>query len=281
MNYFRNLFYSFLFTVSFAETLLVPEDFNRIQRAIDSATEGDTILVNEGIYCENLIVNKSITLSSYAIFENLDDWLTPDGSHVQNETILNTIIDGSTECLAEHNQSSTPSTDHWLDQADNGSVILIVKDPEIEDCITPTIFGLTIQGGYGTGVSKSFIADEDEDPLTQNEEVFIEIQRLGGGILSKDANPVINFNQIINNNIINNTGRSGIPGYGGAANIDEDFGFINYHGVEIDIIQAPSRCDYETLQIISFLIIMLILGKQFLINILKVLPWIYLVVLLI
>ena len=41
------------------QLLLVPENFSSIQRAIDSATENDTILVNQGIYCENLIINKS------------------------------------------------------------------------------------------------------------------------------------------------------------------------------------------------------------------------------
>jgi parallel beta-helix repeat protein len=37
-------------------------DFTRIQNAIDNASVGDTILVYSGVYYENVVVNKSVTL---------------------------------------------------------------------------------------------------------------------------------------------------------------------------------------------------------------------------
>jgi pectin methylesterase-like acyl-CoA thioesterase len=37
-------------------------DFTTIQDAIDTANEGDTIYVEKGIYCENIIINKSLIL---------------------------------------------------------------------------------------------------------------------------------------------------------------------------------------------------------------------------
>jgi parallel beta-helix repeat protein len=40
-----------------------PADFHTIQEAINAASDGDTILVRSGIYNENVIVNKSVSLS--------------------------------------------------------------------------------------------------------------------------------------------------------------------------------------------------------------------------
>ena len=38
------------------------EDYNNIQGATDNASDGDTIFVYNGIYCEQVIINKSINL---------------------------------------------------------------------------------------------------------------------------------------------------------------------------------------------------------------------------
>ena len=51
-------------SVSAAKTIYVPDDYARIQWAVDNATDGDTIVVRDGIYYENVVVNKSITLKS-------------------------------------------------------------------------------------------------------------------------------------------------------------------------------------------------------------------------
>ena len=37
-------------------------DFTGIQDAINKATDGDTIIVHSGVYHENVVVNKSVTL---------------------------------------------------------------------------------------------------------------------------------------------------------------------------------------------------------------------------
>jgi len=43
-------------------TINVPEDYPKIQEAINNANQGDTILVSNGTYYENVIVNKTISL---------------------------------------------------------------------------------------------------------------------------------------------------------------------------------------------------------------------------
>jgi len=51
-------------SVSEAKTIYVPDDYAKIQWAVDNATAGDTIIVRDGIYYENVDVNKQLTLKS-------------------------------------------------------------------------------------------------------------------------------------------------------------------------------------------------------------------------
>ena len=51
-------------SVSEAKTIYVPDDYARIQWAVDSASIGDTIIVRDGTYYENVVVNKKLTIKS-------------------------------------------------------------------------------------------------------------------------------------------------------------------------------------------------------------------------
>ena len=48
--------------VASARTIYVPDDYAKIQWAVDNASYGDTIFVRNGTYIENVVVNKSLTL---------------------------------------------------------------------------------------------------------------------------------------------------------------------------------------------------------------------------
>lgn len=103
---------------AFSQIILVPGDFTTIQEGMDAATPGDTVLVEEGTYFENLYFNgKAITLASRFIMDG-------DTSHISH-----TIIDGS--------QSQNPDT---------ASVITFWNR---EDS-TSAVIGFTITGGSGT-----------------------------------------------------------------------------------------------------------------------------------
>jgi hypothetical protein len=96
----------------------VPDDFTTIQAAIDASSDGNTILVDEGIYYENInFKGKAITVASRY-------WFDGDTSHISK-----TIIDGS--------QPADP---------DSGSVVLFISGEDT----TSVLCGFTITGGTGT-----------------------------------------------------------------------------------------------------------------------------------
>jgi len=103
----------------FAQSKLikVPQDQPTIQAAIDSAANGDTVLVAEGTYLENLIIKKKIILASMYLLDK-------DTSHISK-----TIIDGS-------------SPNH----ADSGSVVTFGAGTDTSSILV----GFTITSGTGS-----------------------------------------------------------------------------------------------------------------------------------
>ena len=166
-----------LSSFAFAEIINIPDQYSTIQAGIDASMDGDTILVDQGNYYENLIINKSIVLASHAIYDNLDEWVIFDDLMFNQWVVNNSHIENT------HLIGSNP------DDPDYGSVILIV--PDSEECISPEIVGFTIQGGNGTTV----IREGELNPLTLVDDSYI----LGGGILADVSDPYIHHNAFKNN----------------------------------------------------------------------------------
>lgn len=105
-----------------AQIINVPTDQPTIQAGINAATTGDTVLVEEGVYYENIrFMGKAITLASHYIIDL-------DTTHIPS-----TIIDGS--------QSSNP---------DSAAVVMFLNKEDT----TSILKGFTITGG--TGVLSAF-----------------------------------------------------------------------------------------------------------------------------
>jgi hypothetical protein len=112
------LFVSFNTILYAQDTIYVPNEQPTIQAGINSANSGDIIIVDEGLYYENInFKGKAITVASYFLIDSNE-------SHVQN-----TIIDGS--------QPLSPDT---------ASVVVFLNGEDT----TSVLCGFTITGGIGT-----------------------------------------------------------------------------------------------------------------------------------
>ena len=74
-----------LISFSLGSTINIPNDFPTIQLGIDAANNGDTVIVAQGIYYENITIDKEIFFTSNAILDDLgSDW-------INNQNIQGTI----------------------------------------------------------------------------------------------------------------------------------------------------------------------------------------------
>ena len=97
---------------------LVPQEYPTIQTAIDACVDGDTVLISEGTYLENIrYKGKAIVVTSLYLIDG-------DTTHIPQ-----TIIDGSNPL-----------------NPDSGSVVYFIDGEDT----TSVLCGLTIRGGTGT-----------------------------------------------------------------------------------------------------------------------------------
>lgn len=108
---------AFLWLNTIAQIINVPADQASIQAGIDAAADGDTVLVADDTYLENInFMGKAITVASNFILDG-------DTNHINN-----TIIDGS--------QPANP---------DYGSVVSFISGEDT----TSVLCGFTVTGGSG------------------------------------------------------------------------------------------------------------------------------------
>ncbi|MBE0653321.1 MAG: right-handed parallel beta-helix repeat-containing protein [Bacteroidales bacterium] len=198
-----------------AQIIHVPGHYNSIQDAINASTNGDTILVGEGTYFENInYIGKSITVAS---------WFMLDGekSHIEN-----TIINGS-----------KPSN------KDTASVIVMISG---EDSLS-VLDGFTITGGFGSLLYHyeipSLILEGGgvliinsggkiiNNIITGNNLLSKEVSVTGGGIdiwLGEKSNAVVRNNQVKGNFIL-----SDFYARGGGINVHNDKGRLVIENNEI------------------------------------------------
>ncbi len=201
------LFCSFLFS----DTLYVPDEYNTIQSAIDACSNGDTILVADGIYYENLIFdpgNNSKTIS--IISQNGPDNTIIDGMSLA--TVL--ILDGSTgeQTL---NLNGFTIQNGWTTQSyEGGGIFVQTGNIYITNC--KIVNNSSPSGGGGISASQSYIEIMDSiiknNSSVQGAGVFIFTYSSGfitNSFITNNSGPGIQFGTsdltISNVNILNNS----------------------------------------------------------------------------
>ena len=86
----------FFLVSSGTATIHVPDNYETIQAAVEAASLGDTIIVSDGMYIENIEVNKSLTIRSENGSNSTFVWAKYPGYDVFNVTADHVAISGFT-----------------------------------------------------------------------------------------------------------------------------------------------------------------------------------------
>jgi hypothetical protein len=187
----------FTFHETKAQLIHVPSERSTIQEGINGANPGDTVLVADGTYIENInFLGKAITVASHFIIDG-------DTNHINN-----TIIDGS--------QPADP---------DYGSVVSFLSGEDT----TSVLCGFTITGGtgmiesnYGARIGGGIACYNATAKIIHNRiidnELNSSIYAWGGGIVSM-WNTGYRWTVIRNNEISGNQCTAG-TGFAEGAGID-------------------------------------------------------------
>jgi nitrous oxidase accessory protein len=159
-----------------------PENYSSIQNAIDNASDGDTIFVYNGIYNENIIVNKTIDL----IGENKENTII---NGYINEIYENFLI--AFYILADQvNLSSFTITNSILeyDLVDSSiyriGILIKANNTTIEDnIIKENTFGISLDNSFSNKIISNILMDN-----------YIQINLLGSSENIIENNNITNLN---------------------------------------------------------------------------------------
>jgi hypothetical protein len=155
----------FTFHSSVAQIIHIPGDYPIIQQGIDAADDGDTVLVQQGIYNEHLNIIKSITLASLYI-------LTQDTSFISQTVLTGNQTDG------------------------------VIAIENTLDSVVCQIIGVTVRDGVEDGGDGGGIyIGPNAAVIISNVHITDNLAERGGGLFCDGSSTVEINNCKINNNV--------------------------------------------------------------------------------
>ncbi|MEJ2105519.1 MAG: T9SS type A sorting domain-containing protein, partial [Ignavibacteriaceae bacterium] len=192
----------------------VPDDFVKIQDAINSSVDGDTILVAPGTYFENInFRGKNVLLSSYYLFDEDVSFINTtiiDGSNPQLPDTASVVIflngENNTAILQGFTITGGKGTKNFDTDGNffvrtGGGIIILRSSPTIRHNIIAfnesiNSAGVSHQGGGGISVNHS-------SAIISNNLIYKNNGNDGGGlVLGRNSGTVIRNNIIAYNTTI-------------------------------------------------------------------------------
>ncbi len=252
------LFLLLLFIISIfldAELIHIPIDYTSIQEGIDASSNNDTILVDIGIYFENINFNgKNVTLGS--------NFITTQDTSFISQTIIDGNLDGSV-IVFDSNEDSTAVLSGFTIRNGSGTyyqgdiykigggIYCLESSPTINNCYirNNTIddyWALGLGGGIGCFESTAilenlmifdnyadcrggglYIGNLSGGSTVSNCSIYNNESPMGGGGISINSNSTLSYCKIFNN-IATGDGESFYYGYGGGVYSSSDDSIFEY-----------------------------------------------------
>ncbi len=219
------LFLSILYINSNAQRIIVPKDQPTIQAAINSSSDGDSVIVEPGRYFENInLLGKNIVLTSkYSISgdRNFISTTIIDGSRPSHQDTASCILIISGEdssCVIQGFTICNGTGTKWLDEHgagtyyEGGGILMTNSSPLIKNNIIRdnqairSSTGTSSAGGGGIRIG-------DGNPYILNNIIMSNKGMYGGGIVLNFTGGVIRNNIIYNNSVYEAV--PGKPTFGG------------------------------------------------------------------
>jgi parallel beta-helix repeat protein len=224
------------FTVSAPPTtIIVPDDYSTIQEAVNAANPGDTVFVKSGTYCENVVVNKTVSI----IGEDKENTII-DGQ--ENGDVI--LINANGVCIKGFTIRNSSLAYYHSGVLFSFSNFSVISDSIIIDCNN----GVCINSANGNNIEFNLICNNnwgisfcsllEEKPLPSNNTlIHNDIANNSIGICLDDTSG----NVIVYNNLENNY--QGISSEGGLNNSLTDNNITDSQEYGIWLI----HCDGNTL----------------------------------
>jgi nitrous oxidase accessory protein len=229
---------AFILVHAESKVLIVPDDYSTIQDAIDNASEGDTIYIKKGVYVENPVVNKTVSLVGEYWAETVIDVTAGLKVESDNVTVTGlTIYDGwdgislsADNCNISGNKITDATTGIQISNGENNRVTgNVFESIGLSAAIRLSYSNNNlVNNNYIDSCTEGIQLREGSSNNTVIENMIINCQDvalrlLGSGIGKEWYDP--SGNTIMRNNISNS--RIGTTVYGSNKNVISNNNYVN------------------------------------------------------